>query len=187
MLIGISGHARAGKDTIAEAFTRAGYRRISLADKLKEVARDLFGWDGEKDEEGRKLLILLGAKMREISSDVWIRYVMRNLKAGENVVIPDIRYKNEASWIKAHKGVLIRVVRPMLKELSEGWRRDKSEIDLDFWEDWDYIIVEDDFKKLQEKALDVRHKIFQKRYGKLLVKAEEVLVSEIAKELREGI
>ena len=148
----------------------------------------MFGWDGKKNEAGRKLLIDLGEKMREISPDVWIRYVIKNIKPGENVVIPDIRYKNEASWIKANNGILIRVIRPALEKLDkEEWRKSRSEIDLDYWEDWDYIIVEDDYKKLQEKAIDLRHKIFGKRYGKLREKAKEILVSEIAEELRKGI
>lgn len=185
LLCGISGKARSGKNTVALPFIQAGFKCIALADKVKEIARDLFGWDGKKDEKGRNLLIAIGMLGRQIDPDVWIKYAMEKIKTGEHVVIPDIRFKNEASWIKAHKGVLIRVVRPALEKLDmDEWRKSKSEIDLDCWEDWDYIIVEDDYKMLQEKAKDIRHKVFGKRYGKLQKVIVKTLQDEIAEELK---
>jgi hypothetical protein len=44
MLIGISGRARAGKDTLAEFFIKKfGFKRVSFADSLKEVCSEAFG------------------------------------------------------------------------------------------------------------------------------------------------
>lgn len=187
-LVACSGHARAGKSTVAIPFIKAGFKQVALADKVKEIATELFGWDGKKDEKGRNLLIAIGMLGRQIDPDVWIKYAMEKIKPGENVVIPDIRFKNEATWIKASKGILIRVVRPALEKLDKDeWRKSRSEVDLDCWEDWDYIIVEDDYKILQEKARDIRHKVFGKRYGKLQEVIVKTLQDEIAEELMNGI
>lgn len=41
MLIGLSGYAGSGKDTVAQILARHGYRRRAFADKLKELARKL--------------------------------------------------------------------------------------------------------------------------------------------------
>jgi hypothetical protein len=44
MIIGISGRARAGKDTVAEIFIKKfGFKRVSFADSLKEICSEAFG------------------------------------------------------------------------------------------------------------------------------------------------
>ena len=61
-VITISGKARSGKDTTAlllkEALEKKGYRVLitHYADLLKFVCKEYFGWNGEKDEEGRTLI-----------------------------------------------------------------------------------------------------------------------------------
>ena len=58
----ISGKMRHGKDTCAQ-FIKEELERmdkrvliIHYADYLKFILKQYFGWDGEKNEEGRKLL-----------------------------------------------------------------------------------------------------------------------------------
>ena len=56
-IIIINGSGGVGKDTFVEycnEFTRV--KNISLVDKVKEAAKILVGWNGEKDEKSRKLL-----------------------------------------------------------------------------------------------------------------------------------
>jgi hypothetical protein len=44
MIIGISGRARAGKDTVAEIFIKKfGFEKVSFADSLKEICSETFG------------------------------------------------------------------------------------------------------------------------------------------------
>ena len=52
--------AEVGKD-LATKFFEENYSgiRIAFADKVKEIAK-LMGWNGEKDEKGRKLLTNIG-------------------------------------------------------------------------------------------------------------------------------
>ena len=65
LVIIVNGTAQAGKDTFTEAFLRGIKRNmyiptcsasLSTVDFEKEVAANLFGWDGVKDEKGRQLL-----------------------------------------------------------------------------------------------------------------------------------
>ena len=52
MIIGISGLAGSGKDTIGKILVENfGYKRLSLATKVKDVVADLFDWN-RQDLEG---------------------------------------------------------------------------------------------------------------------------------------
>lgn len=52
----ISGSASVGKDTFASILSQhVSVRTVHIADKAKKVARSI-GWNGKKDEKGRKLL-----------------------------------------------------------------------------------------------------------------------------------
>lgn len=125
MIIGISGKMGSGKDTAATHLVeRYGYRRVALADKLKEVAYDLFGiaYDA-KDDRGRAIYQSLGEKMREIDPAVWINVVMRRianapLSSGTNFVISDVRYPNEIDAIHNAGGRVLRVSRPEADRLA---------------------------------------------------------------------
>jgi hypothetical protein len=53
-------------------------------------------------------------------------------------LIPDLRYKNEAKRIKERGGILVRINRGNLPPIEDPSHI--SEVDLDNWEDWDYVI-----------------------------------------------
>ena len=61
----ISGKAQNGKDTVAGSLHKAlvndGKRVLvtHYADLLKYICRNYFGWDGNKDEKGRQIALLL--------------------------------------------------------------------------------------------------------------------------------
>ena len=111
MIVGMIGYARSGKDTAAEALIERGFERRAFADILKAVARDI-GWDGVKDDYGRRLLQNLGASCRHHLGDrVWIDATLRDAE-GRDIVITDVRYRNEAELIAAAGGILVRVTRP---------------------------------------------------------------------------
>jgi len=63
----IMGGARTGKDTFKDVFAKHyKVKQISVVDKVKEIAKEYFDWDGNKDEKGRQLLSDL--------KDAWDRY-----------------------------------------------------------------------------------------------------------------
>jgi len=113
MIIGLIGKAQAGKDTVgAYLVEHYGYKRIALADKVKEIAIEQFGWDGQKDEKGRRLLQLIGTEVgRGYNLDIWVRHLDTKLgwSTTKDVVVTDVRFHNEANYVKTHGGMLVRV------------------------------------------------------------------------------
>lgn len=54
----INGTGGSGKDTFVQFCSEfANVTNISSVDKVKEAAKSLVGWNGEKDEKSRKLLV----------------------------------------------------------------------------------------------------------------------------------
>jgi hypothetical protein len=110
--IGLMGLAGSGKDTAAKALINLGYYRMAFADKLKELAFE-FGWNGEKDEDGRRLLQDLGMIGRCYSPSIWIKHVgWRVMSEGPPIVFTDVRFKNEAEYVRGIGGMIVRIVRP---------------------------------------------------------------------------
>lgn len=76
MIISISGKAGVGKDTVSKAMMDifpSVYRQGSFAAPLKIAAAKLFGWDGAKDDKGRKLLQRLGSDVgRHFDPNIWL-------------------------------------------------------------------------------------------------------------------
>jgi len=156
MIIGLSGKKRVGKNTVGMYLDlKHGIYNLSFAKKLKELARSL-GWDGRKDEPGRKLLQDLGAVIRTYNEDYFVDYLqgeLEKLKQEEpeltRFAITDVRFANEAAWVKSKGGVVIRV-----------WGKDEitddihiSETALDDYE-FDYKIesIYGDFNDLYRKV-----------------------------------
>jgi len=104
----ISGLAGSGKTTLAnllkeqlDAIKDLRIVRMSLASPIKFVAKLAFGWDGEKDERGRKLLQCLGKVGRDYNIDNWCEILLKNLDNSDDmfppnfVLIDDWRFPNE--------------------------------------------------------------------------------------------
>jgi len=133
-IIGIMGWAGSGKDTVAdvilEILDERGLRarRRSLANPVKDIAYEM-GWDGKKDDAGRKLLQDVGMCGRAYSKDVWLDMAKRYVRYYDHnthfAVIPDVRFENEADWCM-QEGTLIRVIRDGVEQLDHP-----SETELD--------------------------------------------------------
>ncbi|MGI9951962.1 AAA family ATPase [Moorellaceae bacterium AZ2] len=97
MRILLTGQAGAGKDTVAGYLvTRHNFRRYAFADKIKQIAMELWPEEFRKGKP-RRLLQRLGSKMREIDSLVWVHYIFRQIEkdSPERVVITDGRLEDE--------------------------------------------------------------------------------------------
>lgn len=121
-MLGLYGAAGSGKDAAASHLVaHHGFTRFAFADVLKELAFAI-GWDGEKDEKGRKLLQDLGHHGRRLlGADVWVdaltRDIRRLVKDGarlDDIVVTDVRYPNEVKFVKNFGGLLVRIHRPSL-------------------------------------------------------------------------
>jgi dephospho-CoA kinase len=113
--VGLTGLAGSGKDTSANFLcSQYFYSRVSFASPLKDACYAL-GWDGIKDERGRKLLQDVGMSFRLYDDLTWIKHMAKTLNPAYRYVFTDVRFKNEAEYIKKERnGIIIRVVRSAL-------------------------------------------------------------------------
>jgi hypothetical protein len=109
--IGLIGLAGSGKDTAAEALYKLGYKRVSFAQKLKYLA-GYFGWDGFKDARGRALLQDLGMAARRYNPNHWIEELHSICGRKRFLVYTDVRFQNEADYVREQGGIVVRIVRP---------------------------------------------------------------------------
>lgn len=106
-----------------------GGRVISFAKSLKRLALDL-GWDGKKDERGRRLLQGLGQTLRAYDPDFWIKKADFNpVKVDTPVFIDDLRFQNELEYLKRHAFHIV-YLKPFGFSMNEKWREDASENDI---------------------------------------------------------
>ncbi len=100
----INGTGGSGKDTFVELCSKyAKVVNISSVDKVKEAAKILVGWNGEKDEKSRKLLVDL--KQLSIDyNDFPTKYVQEQyeafIKSDSNYLFIHIREISEICKIK---------------------------------------------------------------------------------------
>ena len=141
----ISGKAQNGKDTVASMLRTkltADNHRVLIthyADLLKYICRSYFGWDGAKDENGRRMLQYVGTDViRKQNPTLWVDFVTMILKYfRENwdyVIIPDCRFPNEITTIASNgfNTIHLRIVRPNFKSpLTEEQQKHPSETALD--------------------------------------------------------
>ena len=173
----ISGKAENGKSETAKVLKRnledIGFRVaiIPYAAYLKLSAKLIYGWDGNKDEAGRKLLQKWGTDIvREKDPDFWARTVVDlTIKAFDvldYVIVDDVRFPNEIScwdnviWPPRPFTVKVRVSRPGFENhLTPEQRNHVSETALDNYDDFDVILEATTKKELHEQVI---RKLFPK-------------------------
>lgn len=153
-IIAVSGRAQSGKDTFAlllnEILREEGkeeYKVLKFASALKKIASILLGVEESMFEDAdfknsvlgpewnhmtvRTLLRKLGteAVRNNICENAWINCLADTIKNAEsNVIITDLRFPNEAEYIKSEGGIIVNIVTPLSFKPSEH----SSEIDLEF-------------------------------------------------------
>lgn len=140
MILGITGGARHGKDTIANFICErvSKTKKVSFAEPLKRASQELFkgfgkiDWEAKDSEylpiEGhhtvRDLYIAMGKGLREfLDANFWIKLALLDILISaktHNVIITDVRYPNEATAIRAIGGKIVKVVRPSLLPYSDA-------------------------------------------------------------------
>lgn len=152
ILIGVTGPAGSGKDTVVEvsrrmlrAFDRP-MRIHAFAAPLKMFVQDVFDFEdedlygpsaarerfggafAERGPTARKALQTLGTEWgRALHPDVWIKYLERKLAnepESSIVLISDLRFGNEAEWILSNGGYVWSV--DASRRLKLGRKRRKK-------------------------------------------------------------
>ncbi|PNX46380.1 MAG: hypothetical protein BV459_06485 [Thermoplasmata archaeon M11B2D] len=147
-LIGLSGKARVGKDTSADYLVGlTGYQKYSFARPIKDACNHIFMWD-ERHSDGelkecvdpfwgispRYAYQTLGTEWGRdiINKDIWLMRAIRVAEQCNGLIIPDVRFENEASFIRTNGGILIHIERDgaekVLQHASEaGIKKEKTD------------------------------------------------------------
>ena len=158
MIIGLSGYAQSGKNTVADILVDYhGFIALAFADPIKDLVYNInpkinsieiqgmvneYGWDIVKqDPEVRRLLQTTGEAGRQgIDEYHWVAMTLSQIKDPQEgrYVITDVRFPNEASAISSQGGQLWRIERPGVDAVNDHI----SETALDAWV-FDETIVND--------------------------------------------
>lgn len=135
-LIGLHGLAGAGKDTVADYLVRQHrFVKRPLAAPIKAALNTMFGWLPEDWEDRewkearapelgnrspRYLAQTLGTEWGRdlVVDDLWLRLMEREwnhvlaMSSDVGMVVPDVRFVNEAERIRQLGGMVVRIVRP---------------------------------------------------------------------------
>jgi hypothetical protein len=150
-LVGISGYAGAGKDSLARALAeRHSYQRVAFADRVKALALALDPALAARVEAGapldelkaeppvRRWLQDVGfAARRALGEDVWVRAALDHLDPLGRYVVTDTRFENELGAIRALGGIAVRVERPGVGPANDH----ASELELADRDDWDLVVA----------------------------------------------
>jgi hypothetical protein len=143
MIIGLSGVARSGKDTIANyLIEKHGFTRVSFADPIREALVKLnpsIDVDGYSMRLGHAVNLLGWERLKEISSDIrglmqrmgtevgremfgeniWADVAFKSIRPESKIVISDVRYLNEITAITSALGNVWRIERPGVGPANE--------------------------------------------------------------------
>lgn len=153
MIVGITGHAKSGKDTFEQFFfkhSRGTYAKLNFADALKEICM-IMGFTREQLNDQslkekidvnwgitpRKLMQTIGTEMfREwFGPNVWVKILEMRLNKMkednvETIVIGDVRFQTETDFVERIGGYLIKIERDNL-DLSLPMYQHDSEKGID--------------------------------------------------------
>lgn len=141
-VLGICGHAGAGKDMVADYLVKElGFVRLAFALPIKQMASEYFFVNGDdlersdKPERVRKLLQMLGTEVgRAYDPDIWVEHMHVNiLNAPFNkIVITDVRFPNEAEMLVKEFGAdLILIRRPKNPNIGKEMMTHASETSIE--------------------------------------------------------
>ena len=149
-IIGLTGLAGTGKDTVRDILEEHDFVGFAFADPIRSMIRELLcsanidpacmdererkelpiaqlSSDG-KPVSYRMLAQTLGTEWaRGIQPDFWLRIAqsymdgIRSMTFGEmpNFVVSDVRFPNEADWVRVQGGVIWHIVRPGVAPVRE--------------------------------------------------------------------
>jgi energy-coupling factor transporter ATP-binding protein EcfA2 len=150
-LIGLSGRRGSGKDTVARLIQQLqpehSWQIRSFGDSIKSVCAALTGEDVAPyySQAGKAALVptfrrtrgemlqQVGQALRVWEPLVWVDAFFAALPSDAFVLVPDIRYANEADPICARGGLMLRVEGDPLRQRGDGTRDDShpSETSMD--------------------------------------------------------
>ena len=172
MIIGIAGKATSGKDTAGKYFIENyQFLHYYFAKPLKDGAKIMFGLTDEQllnkekiiepwGRSPRQIYQLLGTEVgRSIDTNVWVKNAQMFIdnSCGRSVVITDVRFSNEALWIREQGGVVVYIERdqPTIEEFGHSSENGLCDNDIDI-----YVKNDGTIEDLHNKLGELVHEKF---------------------------
>lgn len=139
MILGIVGFLGSGKGTVGDILAADySFKKLAFADPLKDAVSSIFGWrrallEGDTQESRefretvdpfwsarlgkeitpRKALQLMGteAGRNVFGEDIWVASLVSRAQVHHNVVVTDVRFRNEIAALREEGGKIVRVKR----------------------------------------------------------------------------
>jgi hypothetical protein len=167
-IIAFGHQKRVGKDTASgfvSTYLRVerGVRRVKkagFADKLKDVCYQLYSWAGLQNKDyyeenphmkevvlhaigktPREIWISFGNEVKEATyRNTWLDYLIKTSEEDKIdwLVVSDMRFPNEADYIREAGGLVIKVTRPSVLHTS-----DAADDPLLTYQNWSNVIIND--------------------------------------------
>ena len=141
-IIGITGKAGSGKDTMASYLEQQGYIKLSFGSAVKDIVSIITGWsrefvEGTNEERHlretlvhpdynktcRELMQFVGTDLfrNQFDDNIWVNIIKNKIESdiiNDKFVITDVRFDNEAQMIKSIGGNIIQINRNKNQLLS---------------------------------------------------------------------
>ena len=138
----------------------------SYSKYIKNFALELTNWDGTESNKPRDFMQRLGDDMRKNDPNFLVSNMIKDItiyqKDVENVVISDVRMPNEIEEIKnSFENVYAFYIVNQFgsSKLTIEQQSHITEVALEDYPDFDYIIANDDLSKLKEKVFAILDKV----------------------------
>lgn len=141
-IIGITGRAGSGKDTFADLDIFKSYTKESFAEPINDAVIALFGLTPNHiyDVKLKNEIVMIDGKpawfidnepasprlMRQwvgtdmmrnhVDDKIFIKLMARKLTNPCHIIIADVRFENEAKFVKEHGGLIFKILRPELEK-----------------------------------------------------------------------
>ena len=155
----LAGKARSGKDTVAHLIENNSLKKVliySCTTYLKDYIKDIYG-EYDENNKPRDLLQGLGFRIKEKYPDFFIDRMEEDISFLANyydiIVVTGVRLVKELEFLKSSfNAILIKMESDVDNNLTDEQKKDITEIDVDNYNDYDYIVKNDDYEVLKQKV-----------------------------------
>lgn len=146
ILVGLTGRAGVGKTTAAKCMANHGFNVFSFASPIRQMlatiseefynADKLAPLDDFKGVTKRSLMQTLGTEWGRnmVHPDLWVHMAEQRIKRliskygslYNKIVFDDVRFENEALWIRANGGIIVHIERMEREAQSDGHASEKG-------------------------------------------------------------
>ncbi len=162
----VCGKAGSGKNEVAEIIKKNLDKTIvtAFSKYIKLFALELTDWDGNDNDKPRAYLQRMGDVLRGVDINFMTKRIYEDLKVYEhegieNVVVSDVRLLNELNYFKDKSDIEVVTIRvnseTSKRVLNESEKQHCTEIELDNYSGFDYVVNNKFDNKLEEDVINI--------------------------------